>query len=91
VEDQLVYSEPPFWYYPVRQSLGATRVQLGDLDGAESAFRASLVRAPNNGWALYGLAQVYRKRGDTKIATALEQRLRQAWIGDPSQLDLGRL
>jgi tetratricopeptide (TPR) repeat protein len=91
VEDGLAYSEPPFWYYPVRQSLGAARTRIGDLDGAEAAFRASLVRAPNNGWALYGLAQVYRKRGDTRTAAALDKRLRRAWVGDTSQLDLARL
>jgi tetratricopeptide (TPR) repeat protein len=91
VEDRLAYSEPPFWYYPVRQSLGAARTRTGDLEGAEAAFRASLLRAPNNGWALYGLAQVYRKRGDTRTAAALEKRLRRAWVGDTSQLDLARL
>ena len=90
VEDQLVYSEPPFWYYPVRQSLGAARLRMGDLDGAEEAFRASLVRTPNNGWALYGLMEVYRQRGDTRSARAVEKRLQRAWLGDRAQLDPAR-
>lgn len=82
--------EPPYWYYPVRQSLGAVLLQKCDLDGAEQAFRCSLVKTPNNGWALYGLAEVYKKRGDAKRAAA-EELLGKAWFGDREQLDLARL
>ena len=86
-EDQLAYSEPPFWYYPVRQSLGAVRLRAGDVDGAEEAFRATLVRTPNNGWALYGLARVYRQRGDVRSARAVEKLVARAWLGDSAHLD----
>jgi len=68
IEDNLAYSEPPFWYYPVRQSLGGALVLAGELDRAESIFRASLARQPNNGWALYGLTQVYVRKGDARAA-----------------------
>ena len=91
LESRLAYMEPPYWYYPVRQSLGAVLVRKGDLDGAEKAFRDSLVQTPNNGWALYGLAEVYKKRGDAKRAAAAEELLRKAWAGDRAQLDLARL
>jgi hypothetical protein len=30
-------------------------------------------------------------RGDARFARALEKRLQQAWIGDPSQLSVARL
>jgi Tfp pilus assembly protein PilF len=91
LEGQLAYMEPPYWYYPVRQSLGAVRLQRGDLDGAEQAFRDSLAQTPNNGWALYGLAEVYKKRGDAKRAAAAEELLDRAWAGNRGQLDLARL
>lgn len=91
LQDKLAYMEPPYWYYPVRQSLGAVLLQKGDLDGAEQAFRASLVRAPNNGWALYGLTQVYRKRGDEQRAAATQELLDKAWAGSRAQLDLAKL
>ena len=91
LEDQLAYMEPPFWYYPLRQSLGAVKLMAGDADGAEAAFRTILLATPQNGWALYGLAEVYRQRGEARSARALEKRLRQAWIGDPSRLNLARL
>lgn len=91
VEDKLTYMEPPYWYYPVRQSLGAALLMADQLDRAEEAFRASLAYAPNNGWALYGLVEVYKKRGDEQKANVTEKLLTQAWAGDRNQLDLARL
>lgn len=91
LEDGLAYMEPAYWYYPIRQSLGAVLLQNGDTDRAEQAFRASLNRVPNNGWALYGLTQVYKKQGDDARAVATEQLLEEAWAGDRNQLNLDRL
>jgi len=91
IQDSLAYMEPPYWYYPVHQSLGAVLLQAGRLDEAERAFRASLARVPNNGWALYGLQQVYRERGDVMGAREADKRLQDAWFGDRSRLDLARL
>jgi tetratricopeptide (TPR) repeat protein len=89
--DALAYSEPPHWYYPVRQSLGAVLVRLGKLEAAEDAFRTSLAKAPNNGWALFGLGEVYR-RMDRKEATAeVTRRLDEVWAGERKTLDLSRL
>ena len=83
--------EPPFWYYPVRQSLGAARLMAGDAEGAEEAFRASLVKAPNNGWALYGLMQAQTRRGAAEAARETSRSLEQAWAGDRNVLNLDRL
>ena len=30
--------EPPYWYYPVQQSLGAALLQAGRADEAEAGF-----------------------------------------------------
>ena len=91
LQDSLPYMEPPYWYYPVRQSLGAALLAGGDLDGAEMAFRESLARTPNNGWSLYGLSEVYKKRGDQRGALAAENLLDRAWVGSREQLGLARL
>ncbi len=91
IEDNLAYSEPPFWYYPVRQSLGGALVLAGELDRAESVFRASLARQPNNGWALYGLTQVYVRRGDARAAISMQKRFEAAWAGPWSGPDLARM
>jgi tetratricopeptide (TPR) repeat protein len=91
VEDTLAYSEPPYWYYPTRQSLGAALLLAGDLEQAEQVLRASLLRTPNNGWALFGLMKVYEQRGDTRSARSARKLLTQAWIGELRDLDLARL
>lgn len=91
VEDRLSYMEPRHWYYPIGQSLGAALLRVGDLDGAENAFLESLVLAPNNGWALFGLSEVYRARGDEVLAEKTSRRWRDAWVGSTSMLRLDRL
>jgi tetratricopeptide (TPR) repeat protein len=91
MQDKLNYSEPPYWYYPVSQSLAAVLLRQGDLAAAEEAFRASLVRAPNNGWALYGLGEVYRRMGRPDALAEVTRRLDAAWAGDRDVLDIGRL
>jgi tetratricopeptide (TPR) repeat protein len=91
VEDTLAYSEPPYWYYPTRQSLGAALLLAGDLDRAERVLRESLLRTPNNGWALFGLMKVHEQRGDTRNARSAQELLAKAWIGELSALDLARL
>ncbi len=85
------YSEPPYWYYPIRQSLGAAQLLAGDAASAEETFRASLVRAPNNGWALYGLSEVFKKRGNEASAKASKELLEKAWLGDTRSLKLANL
>jgi tetratricopeptide (TPR) repeat protein len=91
LEDGLPYLEPPYWYYPVRQSLAAARLQTGDIDGAIVAFRKSLEQAPNNAWALFGLAEGYRRQGKEPEARDADARFQRAWLGPSGQLALGRL
>jgi tetratricopeptide (TPR) repeat protein len=83
--------EPPYWYYPVRQTLGAALVQVGRAKEAETIFEQALENTPKNGWALYGLMEAQRAQGKQDEAQATNKRLQQAWIGDFAQLDLGRL
>ncbi len=91
IEEGLAYTEPAYWYYPVRQSLGAVRLRQGRLDEAEQALRDSLVRVRNNGWALAGLAEVYRKRGDKAAEKSARQALSKAWFGAEGGPDLTKL
>jgi tetratricopeptide (TPR) repeat protein len=83
--------EPPYWYYPVRQSLAVALMQAGRLDDAEEQFKLALKRAPGNGWSWYGLAELYKQRGQADQASKLETDLAKMWIGDRQQLDLSKL
>ena len=91
LEDKLPYMEPPYWYYPVRQTLGAVLALNGEHQKARDVFRESLQKTPNNGWALYGLAQTYERQGLKREARAVEKHLARAWSGDRKNLDLARL
>ena len=91
VQDTLPYTEPPHWYYPIRQSLGAALLRAGRLDEAEKAFRESLAQTPSNGWALQGLMQVYRVRGDAPALKAAQRRFETTWLGKKGGPDLRML
>lgn len=79
IEDAGLYFEPPKWYYPVRHSLGAALLKAGRSAEAEKVYREDLRRFPENGWALFGLAQALREQGKKDDATATEARFRKAW------------
>ncbi|MET4699324.1 tetratricopeptide (TPR) repeat protein [Constrictibacter sp. MBR-5] len=91
LQDGIAYMEPPFWYYPVRQSLGAVLLESGDAKAAEAAFRGALVQSPNNSWVLYGLREALRQQGQAAGTAELDRRLGQVWIGPDRSLDLKRL
>jgi len=91
IEDRIPYMEPPWWYYPVRQSLGGAFYRAGRYDEARDAFTAALAKAPNNGWALYGLAASERALGRRAHAAAAQMALSRAWSGDPRWLRMERL
>jgi tetratricopeptide (TPR) repeat protein len=73
------FTEPPVWYFPVRQSLGAALLSGGRPAEAEAVYRDDLKRNPDNGWSLFGLAQSLRAQGKTADAAAVEARFQQAW------------
>ncbi len=74
LQDALPYTEPPFWYYPTRQSLGAALLADGRAAEAQIVFEKELEQNPMNGWSLYGLTEALSAQG--KIAAAEAARLR---------------
>ena len=81
IEDTLSYMEPPYWYYPLRQSLGSVRLRQGKLDEARKAFRESLAKVRNNGWSLAGLVETEKRKGDAKAEKAARAAFERAWFG----------
>src|SRR5260370_20302292 len=90
LQDGLPYMEPPYWYYPVRQSLAVALMQAGRLDDAEEQFKHALKRAPGNGWSWYGLAELYKARGKADQASKLEADLAKTWNGDVQHADFAK-
>ena len=90
-EAKIPYMEPPFWYYPVHQSLGAAFYKAGKYDEAREAFTSALTQSPNNAWVLYGLAETNRATGSKVQAAAATEALKQVWAGDKSWLQMDRL
>jgi tetratricopeptide (TPR) repeat protein len=79
IDDSLVYNEPPRWYYPLRQSLGAALLKGNHPGEAETVYQEDLKRFPENGWSLYGLALALRAQGRIGQAAQAEERLQKAW------------
>jgi tetratricopeptide (TPR) repeat protein len=78
-QDTHWFTEPPPWYFPVRQALGAVLLQAGRAREAELVYREDLRRNPGNGWALFGLTQSLRTQGNTAEAARTEESFRKAW------------
>ncbi|MDZ3832619.1 MAG: hypothetical protein U0S50_12510 [Sphingopyxis sp.] len=91
MEAGIPYQEPPYWYYPVQQSLGAALYKAGRYADASEAFRSALAQTPNNGWALYGLGRSEAAQGHRLEAAAANKALAKAWIGDRGWLRMDRL
>jgi tetratricopeptide (TPR) repeat protein len=76
-QDQLPYTEPPFWYYPTRHSLGRALLMKGDAAAAEQVYRKDLEDYPHNGWAMYGLIQSLNAQG--KDASGMQDMFDRVW------------
>ena len=91
IEDKLNYGEPPEWFYPVRESLGATLLQNGQADQAEAVFRADLEQYPLNPRSLFGLLkalEIHKK--DTNVEE-VRREFEAAWKNADASLELGDL
>lgn len=90
LQGSLPYMEPPYWYYPVGQSLGAAQLLAGSADEAVQTLRQSLYRSPNNAYALYALMHAEKARGQTEASKAAKKAYKAAWMGKDAP-DLERM
>jgi tetratricopeptide (TPR) repeat protein len=86
-EDALSYNEPPDWFYPTRESLGAALLRAKRYAEAEQAFRDDATRNPRNGRSLFGLWQTLLAQKKASAAAA-EQEFREAWKHADATLDI---
>jgi tetratricopeptide (TPR) repeat protein len=79
MQDALGYDEPPSWYYPVRESLGAELLADHKPKIAEAVYRDDLKRNPENPRSLHGLAESLRAEGKPDQAAQVEVRFNRTW------------
>ena len=78
IEDGILYNEPPFWYYPIRASLGQALLADGRPAEAQQAYEQDLALFPENVWALAGLKQSLVAQGKTAEAELVQLRFDRA-------------
>ena len=86
VQDSLRYGEPPDWFSPVREMLGAALLMGGSNAEAEKVFREDLDRNPRNPRSLFGLQQALKAQGRTYDAGLVEGQFRKSWKGPVAAL-----
>ncbi len=83
-DDDLEYSEPWAWMHPPRHALAALLAAEGEYAEAEEVYRTDLglndrlhrcARHPNNVWALHGLVECLRQRGERVELPFYEEKL----------------
>jgi tetratricopeptide (TPR) repeat protein len=91
IEDRLKYGEPPEWFYPVRESLGATLMLNGQAAQAEAVFRADLEQYPRNPRSLFGLWKSLEAQNKISEAEWVRMEFVTAWKSPDVTLKLGDL
>jgi tetratricopeptide (TPR) repeat protein len=78
-QDALEYDEPAPWFYPVRESLGARLLRVGQAAEAESVFRADLERNRRDGRALFGLLESLKAQHKEAEGYWVSREFEAAW------------
>jgi tetratricopeptide (TPR) repeat protein len=91
LRDELVFREPPSFYFSVRHNLGAVQVEAGKYTDALQTFEEDLQEFPKNGWALQGMKLAYSNLNDTGNAEQINERLKIAWATADVELSSARL
>ena len=87
LQDTLLYNEPPDWFFPVRESLGAMLLMNGDTMEAERAFREDLQRNLRNPRSLFGLAETLKKEMKDYDAGFVEKEFQGSWKGGAVKIE----
>ena len=86
-DDSLSYTEPWAWMHPPRHALAALLAEQGHYAQAEEVYRDDLglsgriqrcTQHPDNVWALHGIVECLRQRGETEEHARLSRKLDDA-------------
>lgn len=73
------YNEPPDWDLPIAEFLGPALLKNKRYADAANVYRAELQRHPNNGRALFGLAEALKGQKKTTEAAKISAEFAKAW------------
>ncbi len=90
MQDGLIYSEPPEWYFPSRHYLGAALLEAGYAAEAEVVYWADLREHPENGYSLFGLTAALTAQGQDALAADAQSRFEAAWAEADVELTSSR-
>ncbi|MGH7658133.1 MAG: tetratricopeptide repeat protein [Gemmatimonadales bacterium] len=91
LENGMLYTEPPVWYYPIRHSYGKALMAADRFREAEQVYREDLREFPENGWSLFGLAESLEEQGRSAEAEKVRARFEQAWKSADIELTASRM
>lgn len=87
IQDGFIYMEPPYFYFPVRQALGAALIEAEKTEEAVIVYKQELKNFPKNGWSLLGLYQSLLAQGQKEAAEEVFKEFEKAWIHADVTLD----
>jgi tetratricopeptide (TPR) repeat protein len=90
-QDQLLYDEPPDWYFDARETLGGVLLANGDAQAAEVVFRESLSKNPRNPRSLFGLSASLKHQKRDYEAALVQKQFETAWQGADVPLTISDL
>ncbi|MEM7781258.1 MAG: tetratricopeptide repeat protein [Pseudomonadota bacterium] len=88
LQDGLPYTEPPFWYYPTRHTLGQALLAAGKPAEAEAVYLRDLKDYPRNGWSMAGLIRALEAQG--KDTAEVEAKFAIVWANADIELTQSR-
>ncbi len=91
LQDADGYSEPPAFWYPVRETLGGAYYRAGRFGEAERTFHDDLARNPENPRSLFGLARALEREGRGEDAASVQTRFVRAWQHADVSLDMQKM
>jgi tetratricopeptide (TPR) repeat protein len=91
IQDRLKYDEPPDWFYPVRESLGAVLLMNGSAADAEKVFREDLERNPRNPRSLFGLSESLKAQKRDYDAQFVDKQFQSSWKATDVKLKVADL
>lgn len=90
LEDGMTYDEPEPLPFTPRHWLGALLLEAKRPADAQKVYEADLVKHPNNGWSLLGLASAQRAQGNMGAAAAGDRHFDEVWVRADARIKSSR-